>query len=106
MIRNPTRREGAFLVFDFEGDHDDLPALLEEIARWIRECAEYAVEQITIGTDLGWTTISVTVFEIRPGDVMQAVAEVGGTLTAAAIAAHVKGHGLREGLRRTGFGYR
>ncbi len=34
-ILNPTRRDGTFLVFDFEGEHDHLPGLLEEVADWI-----------------------------------------------------------------------
>jgi len=38
---NPRRRDGTFRVYEFSRDASYLPSLLEEIAAWARECAEY-----------------------------------------------------------------
>ena len=106
-VINPVRHDGTFLVFDFCGEVEELPSLLEEIARWIRTCAEYVVHQIDISSDeTAWMTVSVTVFEIRPGDVMQGLEALGDSETARRIGDLVTEHGLREGLRRAGFAYR
>lgn len=41
----PRRRDGSFAVYEFEGADDRLPEVLETIAAWLRECAEYLLEQ-------------------------------------------------------------
>src|SRR5436190_7901631 len=64
----PERWCGTFLVYDFEGAHDRLPAILELIAAWLRGSSEYQLEQIAVTTDdLGWCTLSVTVRELLDG---------------------------------------
>src|SRR3954454_9760892 len=99
----PQRRHGTFLVFDFEGAHDRVPELLELTAAWLRGCAEYQLEQIAVRTDEdGWSVLSVTVQELRPGDLMEALTAAGQPELAAHVAALVKQHGTREGLRRMG----
>lgn len=101
----PRRRAGSFVVYDFEGCHDRLPEMLETIAAWLRECAEYLLEQLTVHTDDGWSTVSVVVHELRPGDLMEQLARQGHPDLAASLAAAVTEHGTREGLRRIGVAY-
>jgi hypothetical protein len=102
----PRRCPGTFLVYEFAGIHDRLPELLESIAAWLRQCAEYALEQIVVSTEDGWSTIAVIVQEIRPGDVIEELTGEGHHELAASIAALVTEHGVREGLRRAGVAYK
>lgn len=104
--QTPQRRDGTYLVFEFEGPYDDVPAILDRVAEWLRLCAEYAVEQINIQTDWGWTTVAVTVLERRAGDIIQRMTEAGWDEAAASLGTLVTHHGLREGLRRAGFASR
>lgn len=53
---NPRRRDGTFRVYEFSRDASYLPSLLEEIAAWARECAEYQVVDLSISNEGGWTT--------------------------------------------------
>lgn len=101
----PRRRAGSFAVFEFEGSHDRVPEMLETVAAWLRECAEYLLEQVTVHTDDGWSTVSVVVHELRPGDLMQQLADQGHADLAETLAAAVTEHGTREGLRRIGVAY-
>jgi hypothetical protein len=101
----PRRREGSFAVYAFEGCHDRLPEMLETIAAWLRDCAEYLLEQLTVHTDDGWSMVSVVVHELRPGDLIQQLASQGHPDLAAYPAAAVTEHGTREGLRRIGVSY-
>src|SRR5256885_14265283 len=90
----PQRRQGSFLVFDFEGAHERIPELLELIAAWLRGCAEYQLEQIAVRTDeTGWSIVSVTVQELLPGDLMEALTAAGCPDLAASVASLVKQHG-------------
>lgn len=106
---NPKQRDGSFSVVDFKGSTEDLPALLEDAAAWIRVHAEYVVDQIYISsTEIDFPVdivVSIVAYEIRPGDVMQALESTGNHETAAEIGALVREHGVREGLRRAGFAY-
>lgn len=79
--------------------------MLETIAGWLRECAEYLLEQVTVRTDDGWSTVTVVVHELRPGDLMQQLASEGHADLAEALADAVTRHGVREGLRRIGVSY-
>lgn len=63
---NPTRREGTFRVFEFSRDASHLPGLLEEIAAWARECAEYQVVDLAVSNADGWATVAVTVWRSAP----------------------------------------
>jgi len=101
----PRRRDGSFAVYEFEGCHDRVPEMLETVAAWLRECAEYLLEQVTVHTDDGWSTVSVVVHELRPGDLMQQLADQGHAELAEVLAAAVTEHGTREGLRRIGVAY-
>ena len=101
----PRQRPGTFLVYEFAGIHDRLPELLESIAAWLRQCAEYALEQIIVSTADGWSTIAVIVHEIRPGDLIEQLTADGHNELAASIAALVTEHGVREGLRHAGIAY-
>lgn len=103
---NPTRQEGTFRVYDFSGDASRLPSLLEEIAAWAREYAEYQVQHLSVSTENGWTTVSVTVWEVVPGDLIKSLTAQGHADTAASIANLVTEHGVREGLRVAGFASR
>lgn len=103
----PERRAGTLFVYDFTGCHDRLPEILELIAAWLRSCAEYQLEQIAMNTgDLGWSTLSVTVRELLPGDLIEQLTRQGDTDLAAQIAPLVTEYGTREGLRRAGVAYR
>lgn len=99
---NPTRREGTFRVFEFSGDAGRLPTLLEEIARWARECAEYQVVDLSVSSESGWSTVAVTVWEVSPGDLIKSLNSQGHADAAASIADLVTEHGVREGLRLAG----
>ena len=102
----PQRRHGTFLVFDFEGAHERVSEMLELIAAWLRGCAEYQLEQIAVSTDEdGWSVPSVTVQELMPGDLMQALTAAGHPDLAAGVAELIKQHGVREGMRRLGLAY-
>ena len=102
----PRRRDGTFAVYEFEGADDRLPEVLETIAAWLRDCAEYLLEQVTVHVDDGWATVSVVVHELRPGDLIEQLEAQGHPDLAAALAASVTRHGTREGLRRIGVSYR
>ena len=67
----PRRQAGTCVVYEFEGIHDRVPEMLEMIAAWLRECAEYALEQIALHTEDGWSIISVIVHEISAGDLIE-----------------------------------
>ena len=102
----PQQRHGTFLVFDFEGAHERVSEMLELIAAWLRGCAEYQLEQIAVSTDEdGWSLLSVTVQELMPGDLMQALTAAGHPDLAAGVAELVKEHGVREGMHRLGLAY-
>lgn len=103
---NPTRREGTYRVFDFSRDASHLPALLEEVASWARECAEYQVVDLSMRNEGGWTTVAVTVWEVSPGDLIKSLTSQGHADMAAAIANLVTEHGVREGLRLAGMASR
>ena len=64
----PRRRDGSFAVYEFEGADDRLPEVLETIAAWRRECAEYRLEQVTVHVEDCWAAAAVVVHELRPGD--------------------------------------
>jgi hypothetical protein len=102
---SPRRRDGSYAVYAFEGCHDRLPEMLETIAGWLRECAEYLLEQITVHTDDGWSMVTVVVHELRPGDLMQQLADQGHDDLASSLAESVTAYGTREGLRRIGVSY-
>ena len=102
----PRRRDGSFAVYEFEGADDRLPEVLETIAAWLRECAEYLLEQVTVHVDDGWATASVVVHELRPGDLIEHLERQGHPDLAAVLAHSVTTHGTREGLRRIGVSYR
>lgn len=99
---NPARREGTFRVYEFSGDASRLPTLLEEIANWARECAEYQVVDLSVSNECGWATVAVTVWEVSPGDLIESLTSQGHADSAAAIANLVTEHGVREGLRLAG----
>lgn len=105
-VPNPTRREGTFRVFEFSRDASYLPALLEEIATWARECAEYQVVDLSVSNESGWATVAVTVWEVRPGDLIKSLNSQGHADMAASIANLVTEHGVREGLRLAGMASR
>ena len=62
----PRRRDGSFAVYEFEGADERLPEVLETIAAWLRACAEFRLEQVTVHVDDGWATAAVVVHELRP----------------------------------------
>ena len=99
---NPIRRDGTFRVFEFSGDASRLPTLLEEIASWARECAEYQVVDLAVSDKDGWSTVAVTVWEVSPGDLIKSLTSQGHADMAASIADLVTEHGVREGLRMAG----
>lgn len=101
----PRRCDGSFAVYEFAGCHDRVPEMLETLAVWLRECAEFVLEQVTVHTDDGWSTLHVVVHELRPGDLMQQLADQGHADLAGSLAASVTEHGTREGLRRIGVAY-
>jgi hypothetical protein len=103
---NPTRRDGTFRVFEFSGDANHLPTLLEEIATWARECAEYQVVDLSVSHEGGWATLAVTVWEVSPGDLIKSLTSQGRADMAASIANLVTEHGTREGLRLAGMASR
>jgi len=103
---NPTRREGTFRVFEFSRDASHLPGLLEEIAAWARECAEYQVVDLAVSNADGWATVAVTVWEVSPGDLIESLTSQGHADMAASIANLVTEHGVREGLRLAGMASR
>jgi hypothetical protein len=103
---NPTRREGTFRVFEFSRDASHLPGLLEEIAAWARECAEYQVVDLAVSNADGWATVAVTVWEVSPGDLIKSLTSQGHADMAASIANLVTEHGVREGLRLAGMASR
>lgn len=103
---NPTRREGTFRVFEFSRDASHLPGLLEEVAAWARECAEYQVVDLAVSNADGWATVAVTVWEVSPGDLIKSLTSQGHVDSAAAIADLVTEHGVREGLRLAGLASR
>lgn len=77
--------------------------MLEFIATWLRACTEYQLEQIAVNTDeLGWSTMAVTVQELRPGDLIEELTQVGGHELASRVVVLVTEHGVREGLRLLG----
>src|SRR3546814_16958797 len=45
---NPTRRDGTFRLYEFSGDASYLPTLLEQVASWARECAEYQIVDLSV----------------------------------------------------------
>jgi hypothetical protein len=92
-------RDVLFAVYAFEGCHDRPPEMLETIAGWLRDCAEYLLEQVARHTIDGWSTVSVVVHELRPGDLMQQLESQGHPDLAASLAASVTEHRTREGLR-------
>lgn len=96
---NPTRREGTFRVFEFSRDASHLPGLLEEVAAWARECAEYQVVDLAVSNADGWATVAVSVWELSPGDLIKSLTWQGHVDSAAAIADLVTEQGVREGLR-------
>jgi len=102
----PRRRDGSFALYEFEGADDRLPEVLEAIAAWLRECAEYLLEQMIVHVDDGWAAVSVVVHELRPGDLIEQLEWQGHPDLAASLAVSVKTHGVREGLRRIGVSYR
>lgn len=99
---NPVRRDGTFGVFEFSRDANHLPSLLEEIATWARECAEYQVVDLSVRHEGGWATVAVTVWEVSPGDLIKSLTSQGHADMAATIANLVTEHGAREGLRLAG----
>jgi hypothetical protein len=101
----PRQRPGAFLAFEFAGIHYRLPEMLETIAEWLRHCAEYMLEQLTVSTEDGWSKVSVIVQELRPSDIVEQLTADGHAELATSIAALVKMHGVREGLRNAGIAY-
>jgi hypothetical protein len=103
---NPRRRDGTFRVYEFSRDASYLPSLLEEIAAWARECAEYQVVDLSISNEGGWTTVAVTVWEVSPGDLIASLTSQGHADAAAEIANLVTEHGVREGLRLVGMASR
>ena len=106
-LDGPDLRSGTFLVHDFGGPHDRVPEMLEFIATWLRACSEYQLEQIAVNTDdLGWSTVAVTVQELRPGDLIELLTRAGEDQLASRVAALVTEHGVREGLRLLGLSYR
>jgi hypothetical protein len=103
---NPTRRDGSFSVFEFSRDASYLPSLLEEIAAWARECAEYQVVDLAVSNAGGWTTVAVTVWQVCPRDLIKSLTTQGHADMAASIANLVTEHGTREGLRLAGMASR
>jgi hypothetical protein len=99
---NPTRRDGTFRLYEFSGDASHLPTLLEQVASWARECAEYQIVDLSVSDDDGWSTVAVTVWEVSPGDLIKSLTSQGHADGAAAIANLVSEHGVREGLRLAG----
>jgi len=93
------------VVYEFEGIHDRVPEMLEMIAAWLRQCAEYALEQIALHTEDGWSIISVIVHEISAGDLIEQLTTEGHVGLAESIATLVTEHGVREGLRLAGVAY-
>jgi hypothetical protein len=85
--------------------HYRLPEMLETIAEWLRHCAEYMLEQVTVSTEDGWSKVSVIVQELRPSDIVEQLTADGHAELATSIAALVKMHGVREGLRNAGIAY-
>lgn len=61
--------------------------MLETIAAWLCECAEYLLEPVTVSTADGWSTVSVVVHELRPGDLMRQLADQGHADVAESLAA-------------------
>src|SRR5437763_8513283 len=106
-LEGPELRSGTFLVHDFAGPHDRVPEMLEFIAPWLRACSEYQLENIAVNTDdLGWSTVAVTVQELRPGDLIELLTRAGEDQLASRVAALVTEHGVRDGLRLLGLSYR
>src|SRR4051794_31625233 len=70
-------------------------------------CSKYQLEQIAVNTDdVGWSTVAVTVQELRPGDLIELLTRAGEDELASRVAALVTEHGVREGLRLLGLSYR
>lgn len=105
-VATPQRRDGTFLVYDFRHRTEHLPDILETIAVWARECAEYVVTQLSLHVNEEDTVVTVTVAELRPGDLLEQLARQGWNDLADDVAAVVTEHGVREGLRKLGFAYR